>query len=84
MRFTVREINLSVPDKSKVYDGLEFKSEEYVLDEHTPLADGDGIVAQFTAALTDAGTVENRPEIRILHGAGQFWTRVGTLRTITS
>ena len=71
VRFTVREINLSVPDKSKVYDGLEFKSEEYVLDEHTPLADGDGIVAQFTAALTDAGTVENRPEIRILHGDGQ-------------
>ena len=63
--FVKRDIDVIVSDGSAVYDGNRFESSEYELSSETPLAEGDELYAVFDDNITDAGEVENLPEIKI-------------------
>ncbi|MGN0818481.1 MAG: hypothetical protein ACI4L9_05880, partial [Candidatus Coproplasma sp.] len=63
--FTQREINITVSDKTGVYDGLPLSFDAYELSEQTPLAADDSLVAVFDDYIIDAGQIENLPEIKV-------------------
>ena len=65
--FVKREIGIVVQDKSGIYDGTPLQFDSYELDENTPLAEGDSIVAVFEDSITEAGETQNLPSIKILH-----------------
>ena len=65
--FVKREISVVVQDKSGIYDGTPLRFDGYELDESTPLAAGDSIVAVFEDTITEVGETENLPSIKVLH-----------------
>ena len=62
-----RDLEVTVRDASKVYDDLALTFDAYEVSKGTVL-EGDRLVAVFDDHLTDAGTLENRPRIRVLKG----------------
>lgn len=65
--FEKREISITVQDKTGIYDGNVLKFDGYQLDEHTPLAEGDSIIAVFEDSITEVGETENIPSIKVIH-----------------
>ncbi|MGN0813799.1 MAG: hypothetical protein ACI4MH_01030, partial [Candidatus Coproplasma sp.] len=63
--FEQRKIDITVNDKSGVYDGQPLSFDGYELSADTPLAENDSIVAVFSESITEAGEIENVPEIKI-------------------
>lgn len=64
IKFTPREIEITVPGATGEYDGAPLCSSAWELSGGT-LADGDGIVTVFDKSQTDAGSVENTPVINV-------------------
>ena len=74
-------ITVTVPDASFVYDGKAHMSEDFGVTEGT-LCDGDSLEGDFTALLTDVGTVENRPTFRIVNAHGDDVTEYYSVQYI--
>ncbi len=67
--FSPRKINVFVQDQSGIYDGTPLRFDGYELDEKTPLAAGDVLVAEFDDERTEAGETENIPRIKVRNAA---------------
>lgn len=64
--FQQRKITVAVQNKSGVYDGTPLMFDGYELSKETPLAEGDRLVATFSAQRTEAGETENIPKLRVV------------------
>lgn len=69
LRFNLRPLQITVQDSSKVYDDRRLSFDGYEVKEGT-LAAGDELMAVFSASITDVGSVENRPQLRIFRSNG--------------
>lgn len=64
-----RQISVTVADSSKHYDGMKFSYDQYELSGGT-LAEGDILMATFTASLTNVGSTVNQPSLQIMTSDG--------------
>lgn len=69
IRITPRPLTVTVQDASKVYDDLKLTFDGYEISKGT-LAAGDSLVAVFNDSITDAGSIENTPRLRIYKADG--------------
>ena len=70
INFVKRDLTVVVADKTFIYDGTPFTSDEYEVGGGTSLAKGDSIVAKFNDSATEIGTATNTPEIEIKSADG--------------
>lgn len=68
--FNRRKIEVTVQDKSGIYDGNPLMFDGYELSKNTPLAEGDFLIASFEAQRTEAGVTENIPQLRVVRENG--------------
>ncbi len=65
-----RNLSVKIPDVIKIYDGTPLTSEKYEYESGSLLA-GDSAVFAFTASQTEAGEVQNKPNLKILNAQGE-------------
>ena len=64
-----REITVTVQSASHEYDAFPFSFDGYELSDGT-LLEGEVLIATFSTELTDVGSVENPPELKVLSPNG--------------
>ena len=67
--FTARKIEVTVADASGIYDGTPFRSEVFEVSGGT-LANGDNVIAVFTASQVECGSAVNAPSLRVVTSDG--------------
>ncbi len=79
LRFNLRPLQITVQDSSKVYDDRRLSFDGYEVKEGT-LAAGDELMAVFSASITDVGSIENSPRLRIFRSNGIEVTHLYDMR----
>ncbi len=70
LRIKQRKLKITVSDASKVFDDIRLSYDAYEVTSGT-LLEGDSLVAVFSAYIIEAGTVVNRPDLRIYNSTGE-------------
>ncbi len=70
MRIKQRKLKITVSDASKVFDDIKLTYDAYEVSSGT-LLDGDSLVATFHASITEAGSVDNTPTLRVYNSSGR-------------
>ena len=70
MEIIRKELEITVSDRSKEYDGIVFSYDGYSISGGA-LADGDSLTAVFDASILEAGEITNTPLLTVINREGR-------------